>query len=68
MPTTAAPAIPAYISAATRGPASALAAGETGLRVPNTSSDSGAVAARAPKPAAMAPDTGGGSQRLSMNS
>lgn len=64
----AAPPIPVYISAATSGPASALATGEIGLSAPNTSTDSGAVAASAPKPAAIAPDTGGGSQRRSVNS
>ena len=54
--------------AVTRRPATALQSGDKGLSVPKATTESGAVAARAAKPAARAPDTGGGSHRLSRNS
>lgn len=54
--------------AVTKGPAMALQRGDSGLSVPKASADRGAVAARAAKPAATAPDAGGGSQRLRANS
>lgn len=61
--TSNAAAIPAHMSAVTRRPASALVAGDQGLMVPKASIESGAVAARAAKPVAMAADKGGGNQR-----
>lgn len=64
----AAPPIPAYISAETRGPAAALDSGENGLKAPKVQIDSGAVAASAARPAATGAQTGGGSQRLATNS
>lgn len=66
--TITAAASPQYISADTRGPASALVSGEKGFSVPKVTIDSGAVAARAANPIATAADTGGGSQRRRRNS
>lgn len=60
--------MPQYISAETRGPATALVSGEKGFSVPKVNIDSGAVAANAASPIATAPDTGGGSQRRTRNS
>lgn len=60
--------MPAYISAATRGPAAALDSGDRGLRVPKVQIDSGAVAASAASPAAIGAQIGGGSQRRATNS
>jgi len=67
IPAITAPAMPAYIKAATSGPASALVNGATGLSVPKTTKVNGAVVAIAPKPVASAPARTGGSQRLSRN-
>lgn len=66
--TMAAPARPAHISTVTRTPAAALVIGEKGLSVPNASRVSGAVAASAARPVAIAAESGGGSQRLRVNS
>jgi len=66
--TTSEPAMPAHISAATRSPATALVSGENGLSAPKAATDSGAVAASAAKPAATAPDAGGGAQRRRLSS
>lgn len=66
--TSAAAAMPQYISAETRGPAIALVSGENGFSVPKVSIDTGAVVANAASPIATAPDTGGGSQRRRRNS
>ena len=58
-------AIPAYIKAATSGPASAANRGENAFSRPKTARLRGEAAARAAKPAAKEEATRGGSQRPS---
>jgi hypothetical protein len=66
--TTIALARPAHIKKVTRIPASALVSGENRLSDPKVSIESGAVATKAAKPMAIAPESGGGSHLRRQNS
>ncbi|GAB1456127.1 hypothetical protein MASR2M48_14340 [Spirochaetota bacterium] len=59
---------PAHRKAVTSTPATALVSGEKGLRYPKLMTDRGAVATKAARPMAIAPERGGGNHLRRLNS